>query len=155
MSIESSKAGAQVGEVRAVPAVALADGSAAVPEPVQDNRRRMQLLIAVGLISGLTSGLFGIGGGTVTVPLLLLWLHYGEREATGTSLAAMIVTAALGSALHHAYGNIDVAKAALVGIPAIGGVMIGTWIQQRIQTRTIALLFSIMMVIVAIELVSS
>jgi hypothetical protein len=120
--------------------------------PEASGRRRLLLLVAVGLISGLMSGLFGIGGGTVTVPLLLLWLHYGEREATGTSLAAMVVTAALGSVAHHAYGNIDVAKAALVGIPAIGGVMAGTWMQQRIRTQTIALLFSAMLIVVAIEL---
>jgi uncharacterized membrane protein YfcA len=120
-----------------------------------DARRHVLLLVAVGLISGVMSGLFGIGGGTVTVPLLLLWLHYGEREAAGTSLAAMVVTAALGSAFHHTYGNIDVAKAALVGVPAVGGVMLGTWIQQRIQTYTIALVFSAMLVVVALELAIS
>jgi uncharacterized membrane protein YfcA len=122
---------------------------------VPSDRRRIGLLVAVGLISGLASGLFGIGGGTVTVPLLLLWLRYGEREATGTSLAAMVATAALGSAVHYGYGNVDVADAALVGIPAIGGVMLGTWIQQKLDTRWIGLLFSLLLVVVAIELILS
>ena len=43
---------------------------------------------------GLFSGLFGVGGGTVIVPLLVLWLGYEEREATGTSLAAIVLIAA-------------------------------------------------------------
>lgn len=115
--------------------------------------RHLAILATVGLISGLASGLFGVGGGTVTVPLLLLWVRYGAREATGTSLATMVVTAALGSFVHYGYGNVDIAHAVLVGVPAIGGVMLGTWIQQRIDTRWIGILFSILLLIVAAQLV--
>lgn len=127
--------------------------SADAPDPRPDQTRRIATLAAVGLISGLASGLFGIGGGTVTVPLLLLWMRYGAREATGTSLATMVVTAALGSLVHYGYGNVDVAHAALVGVPAIGGVIVGTWIQQRVDTRWIGILFSILLVLVAAQLV--
>ena len=56
------------------------------------------------------------------VPLLILWLGYGEREATGTSLAAIVVIAAAGALVHGAYGNVDVAKGCLIGVPAaVGG----------------------------------
>ena len=56
-------------------------------------RRRMLELAAIGTAAGLFSGLFGVGGGTVIVPLLILWLGYDERTATGTSLAAIVLIA--------------------------------------------------------------
>ena len=66
------------------------------------------------------------------VPLLILWLGYGEREATGTSMAAIVVIAAArGRASRRFYGNVDPANAALVGVPAIGGAVAGTALQQR------------------------
>jgi uncharacterized membrane protein YfcA len=95
-------------------------------------------LATVGTAAGAFSGLFGVGGGLVVVPLLILWLGYGEREATGTSLAAIVVIAACGTAFQGAYGNVDVAKGVLVGVPAVGGVVAGTALQQRIPTRWIA-----------------
>ena len=52
--------------------------------------------LAIGTAGGLFSGLFGVGGGVVIVPLLVLWLGYGEREATGTSLGAIAIVAAVG-----------------------------------------------------------
>ena len=75
-----------------------------------------------GTAAGAFSGLFGVGGGVVMVPLLILWLGYGEREATGTSLAAMVVIVGVAAALQAAYGNVDVAKGVLIGVPAVGGV---------------------------------
>jgi uncharacterized membrane protein YfcA len=95
-------------------------------------------LATVGTAAGAFSGLFGVGGGLVIVPLLILWLGYGEREATGTSLAAIVVIAACATAFQGAFGNVDVAKGVLVGIPAVGGVVAGTALQQRIPTRWIA-----------------
>lgn len=112
-------------------------------------------LAVTGTLAGIFSGLFGVGGGTVIVPLLVLWLGYDERAATGTSLAAIFVIAAIATALQGAYGNVDLGYGALVGIPAVGGVMIGTWIQQRIRTETIGLLFALLLLAVAADLVLS
>src|SRR3712207_3551028 len=67
-------------------------------------RRRPLKLALVGTLAGLFSGLFGIGGGLVIVPLLVLWLGYGEREATGTSLAAIVIIAGVAAAAHAVYG---------------------------------------------------
>jgi uncharacterized membrane protein YfcA len=102
--------------------------------------------------AGLFSGLFGVGGGTVIVPLLVLWLGYGEREATGTSLATIVFIAAFATAVQAAYGNVRLLDALLIGVPAVGGVMIGTWLQRRIATRSIALLFAAVLVAAAVEL---
>ena len=100
--------------------------------------RRLLALAVTGTAAGAFSGLFGVGGGVVIVPLLILWLGFGEREATGTSLAAIVVIAAAAAALQGAYGNVDVAKGVLIGLPAVGGVVAGTALQQRIPTRAIA-----------------
>ena len=108
---------------------------------------------AIGTAAGAFSGLFGVGGGTVMVPLLILWLGYGEREATGTSLAAIALIALLAAAGQAAYGNVDLAEAALVGVPALGGVVLGTALQQRLPERAVAALFSVLLVVIAIELI--
>ena len=84
---------------------------------------------------------------------MILWLGYGEREATGTSLAAIVIIAAYATAGQALYGNVDVAKAALVGVPALAGVVAGTALQQRIPERAVALLFAALLVATAIDLI--
>lgn len=111
-------------------------------------------LAAVGTAAGAFSGLFGVGGGTIIVPLLILWFGYGERLATGTSLAAIAIIAALAAAGHGLYGNVDVAKGLAIGAPAVVGVVLGTALQQRISERAVSLLFSLVLVAVAVEILA-
>jgi len=113
----------------------------------------MLKLAVIGTAAGVFSGLLGVGGGTVIVPLLVLWLGYGEREATGTSLSAIAVIAAMATILQGAYGNVDLAKGLLVGLPAVVGVLIGAWLQQRVPTEVIGLLFAVVLVAAAVDLV--
>jgi uncharacterized membrane protein YfcA len=110
-------------------------------------------LMAIGTMAGLFSGLFGVGGGSVIVPLLMLWLGYDERVATATSLAAIVFIAAFAAAVQGLYGNVRVLDAVLVGVPAVIGVLIGTWLQQRLRARSIALMFAAVLVASAIELI--
>jgi uncharacterized membrane protein YfcA len=127
-----------------------------VPDARADPSRRPELLrlAAVGTAAGAFSGLFGVGGGTVIVPLLILWFGYGERLATGTSLAAIVIIALLAAALQGgAYGNVDLVKGLLLSIPAVGGVIAGTALQQRLPERAISLLFAALLVAVAVELI--
>ncbi|MEA2189691.1 MAG: uncharacterized protein QOK16_4702 [Solirubrobacteraceae bacterium] len=114
--------------------------------------RRTITLAAIGTLAGLFSGLFGVGGGVVMVPLLVLWLGFGERQATGTSLAAITIIAAVAVAVHGAYGNLHIREGLLVGVPAVAGVLIGIELQPRISTRTISLVFAALLVIVAADL---
>ena len=86
------------------------------------------------------------------VPLLILWLGYDSRRATATSLAAIIAIAAIAAIVQGTYGNVKVVDGLLIGVPAVGGVLFGTWLQQRIQTRVISLLFAGLLVITAVEL---
>jgi uncharacterized membrane protein YfcA len=116
-------------------------------------RSRTLKLAAIGTAGGVFSGLLGVGGGSVIVPLLILWLGYGAREATGTSMMAIIVIAAIGATLQAFYGNVDPPNAALVGVPAIAGAFAGTALQQRVPERLIAVLFALLLVVIAIELI--
>jgi uncharacterized protein len=110
-------------------------------------------LAVIGTAAGAFSGLLGVGGGSVIVPLLIVWLAFGEREATGTSMMAIVVIAALAVSLQAAYGNVDPANAALVGVPAIAGVVVGTAVQQRVPERVISLLFAALLIVIAVELI--
>jgi uncharacterized protein len=109
--------------------------------------------MTIGTAAGLFSGLFGVGGGTVIVPLLVLWLGYEDRVATGTSLAAIVFIAAFAAATQGLYGNVRVRDGLLMGIPAIAGVLAGTWLQQRVRRRAITLLFAAVLLATAVELV--
>src|SRR3954462_15112980 len=114
--------------------------------------RRTATLGVIATGAGLFSGLFGVGGGTVIVPLLVLWLGYGEREATATSPGAIPVIAAAAMLTQGAYGNVHVGDGVLVGVPAVGGVLAGTWLQQRVEQRTVSLLFAALLTVTAITL---
>jgi uncharacterized protein len=121
--------------------------------PSQRSLERTLKLMTIGTAAGLFSGLFGVGGGTVIVPLLVLWLGYEDRVATGTSLAAIVFVAAFAAGTQGLYGNVRVLDAVLVGVPAVAGVTFGAWLQQRLRARTIPLLFAALLLASAIELV--
>jgi len=110
-------------------------------------------LAAIAAGAGVFSGLFGVGGGTVMVPLFILWLGYEEREATGTSLAAIVIIAGAAVVVQLAYGNVHVREGLLIGIPAVGGVVAGTALQQRVPRRQLQVLFALLLLGSAVKLV--
>lgn len=112
---------------------------------------RFLRLAATATAAGTFSGLFGVGGGTVIVPLLIFLFAYGERAATGTSMLAIAVIGAFAAVGHGLYGNVDLLEGLLVGIPAIGGVIGGAAVQQRLPERSISLLFAGLLIVVAIQ----
>src|SRR5215211_7222104 len=112
-------------------------------------------LIVVGLVAGLFSALFGVGGGIVIVPMLLLLHRYTTRVAMATSLVSIAFVAIVGSITYAAHGEIKPGAAALVGIPAALGAVGGTWLQQRVPTRWLSIAFAGVLVAVAVELLVS
>jgi uncharacterized protein len=109
-------------------------------------------LVLIGLVAGFFSSLFGVGGGIVIVPLLLLVCGWEARPATATSLAAIGITAISGVIAYAFHGDVNVGYAALVGLPAAGSVAFATALQQRLRTRTVELLFAGFMLVVAVWL---
>jgi uncharacterized protein len=116
-------------------------------------RSRTLKLAAIAASAGVFSGLFGVGGGTVMVPLFILWLGYEEREATGTSLAAIVIIAGAAVVVQLVYGNVHVGDGILVGVPAVGGVVAGTALQQRVPRRKLQILFALLLLASAVKLV--
>jgi uncharacterized membrane protein YfcA len=114
---------------------------------------RLGRLAVVATAAGAFSGLFGVGGGTIIVPLLVLWFGYEEREATGTSLTAIVIIAALAAGTQGAYGNVDPLKGLLIGVHAVGGVVAGTALQQRIPARAVSGIFAVLLVASALVLI--
>ncbi|TMK24884.1 MAG: sulfite exporter TauE/SafE family protein, partial [Actinobacteria bacterium] len=90
--------------------------------PAEASLHRSLRLAAIGTLAGLFSGLFGVGGGSVIVPLLVLWLGYEEHPATATSLAAIVFIVGFAALTQGLYGNVHGLDAVLIGIRAVGGV---------------------------------
>ena len=109
-------------------------------------------LAAIGVVAGFFSALFGVGGGIVIVPLLVLVAGFAEHPATATSLAAIGITALAGTLGYAALGRVHLAEAALVGFPAAAGALAGTSLQQRIPRRGVSLLFAVLLVAIAVIL---
>src|SRR3990170_4438157 len=102
----------------------------------------MARLVGIGLVAGVFSSLFGVGGGLLIVPLLLLFAAYPVREAAATSLGAIGITAAAGVALYALRGEVDAGYALLVGIPGAVGALAGAGLQQKVSGRALTLAFA-------------
>jgi uncharacterized protein len=109
-------------------------------------------LVLIGLVAGFFSALFGVGGGVVIVPLLLVVCGWEARSATATSLAAIGITAVSGVIAYTIHGDVRLEYAALVGLPAAVSVAGATALQQRLRTRTVELLFAVLILGVAVWL---
>ena len=114
----------------------------------------MPKLVLIGLVAGLFSSLFGVGGGIVIVPLLILAVGLDGKLATGTSLAAIGITALAGTIFYAFEGHVDVAHAALVGLPAAAGAVAGTFVQQRVSGRALSLAFAALLAGIAVWMLS-
>jgi uncharacterized protein len=99
-------------------------------------------LVAIGLLAGLFSALFGVGGGIVVVPLLILFARYSERPAMATSLAAITLIALVGAITYALHGEVKPGAAAIVGLPGALGAVAGATLQQRLATRTLSLAYA-------------
>jgi uncharacterized membrane protein YfcA len=109
-------------------------------------------LVLIGLVAGFFSALLGVGGGILIVPLLVLLAALPEREATGTSLAAIGVIALVGVVAYGVRGEVHFGYAALVGLPAAAGAVAGAVLQQRISVRALSLAFAALLAFVGLVL---
>jgi uncharacterized protein len=105
---------------------------------------------AIGLAGGLFSGLLGVGGGVVMVPLLVLWAGYGQRDAHAVSLGAIIPISAAGVLAFGLAGEIRIWEALALGAGSIAGAQAGARLLARADERKLKLAFGFFLVIVAV-----
>jgi uncharacterized membrane protein YfcA len=108
--------------------------------------------LAIGLAAGLLSGLFGVGGGTVIVPMLVLLLGFDQRLAAGTSLAAIVPTATVGVISYAVHGSVAWIPALILAAGAVAGAQIGSWLLARLPQNTLRWGFVGFLVVVIIML---
>lgn len=109
-------------------------------------------LIAIGLVAGFFSALFGVGGGIVVVPLLILLVGFDERPAMASSLAAIGLIAAVGTISYAVRGDVDYGYALLLGLPAALGAVVGTALQQRVAGPMLSYGFAALLAAIGIWL---
>ena len=105
---------------------------------------------AIGLAGGLFSGLLGVGGGVVMVPLLVLWGGYGQRDAHAVSLGAIIPISAAGVLTFGAAGEIRVLEALALASGSIAGAQLGARLLARADERKLKLAFGVFLLVVAV-----
>ena len=109
------------------------------------------LAIGLGVIAGVMSGLFGVGGGILFVPILVA-LGLGQVEAAATSLLAVVPTAAVGTWRQARYGNLKLRPSLIVGVASIAGVEIGVQIATSLPEHVLRRLFGVLLIAVAAHL---
>jgi uncharacterized protein len=111
------------------------------------------LYIVIGLAAGVCSGLFGIGGGVLIVPALILIAGVSPLNATGTSLGAMLLpVGALGTWQYYRNGHIDVKTALLLAVGLAVGAYCGATIAQGLAPGTVRRMFAVFLVFVAVRM---
>ncbi|HZT85863.1 MAG TPA: sulfite exporter TauE/SafE family protein [Gaiellaceae bacterium] len=109
-------------------------------------------LLAIGLGGGLLSGLLGVGGGIVMVPLLVLWAAYPQRDAHAISLGAIIPISIAGIAAYGVAGDVRYWQALALAAGSIVGARIGAGWLARIDERVLQVVFGAFLVGVALLL---
>jgi hypothetical protein len=107
--------------------------------------------LALGFGAGVLSGVFGVGGGILFVPTLVL-LGLGQVEASATSLLAIVPTAAAGAVRQRAYGNLRVRAALVLGVVSVAGAELGVQVATRIDESLLRRLFGVLLLVVAARL---
>ena len=110
------------------------------PAGLDESARGIVVLVAVGLLVGVLSGMFGIGGGTVIVPALV-WLGLSQRNAAATSMLAIVPTAISGVVSYAAGGNVDWLAAALLFCGMFVGGQVGSWLLSRLPELVLRWIF--------------
>lgn len=106
----------------------------------------------VGVIGGLLAGTFGIGGGVIMVPALVILTHLNQRQAAATSLASIIPAATFGGIFYAAAGNVEWLAAGILAVGGAIGVQIGTYLMSRIPQTALVLAFAVFQILIIISL---
>ncbi len=110
-------------------------------------------LIVLGLVAGLLSGIFGIGGGVVLVPALLIFSQLEIKQAIGVSLAVIVPTAFSGALKHYYAGNIDLQLSLLIAVGGVIGGLLGASLAQYLPAATLKKVYGVFLILVGLNIV--
>jgi uncharacterized membrane protein YfcA len=113
----------------------------------------LALVALLGLVTGVVSGLLGVGGGILFVPTLTIGLGLTQLHAEATSLLAIIPTAVAGAVQQYRYGNVRWRAAAIIGVSAIAGVVAGAQLAESLPEHILKRLFAVLLLAVAGQIV--
>lgn len=117
-----------------------------------DTRPGIPYLMLVGIAAGLLSGVFGVGGGTIIVPALVIWLSMPQRLSAGTSVAAILPTAIVGAATYASQGNVDWIAAVCLAFGVIIGAQVGSHLLAKLPVRALQWAFSGFLIVAVVSL---
>ena len=107
------------------------------------------ILIGVGIFVGIYSGIMGLGGGTVMIPVLVLLLGFTQHQAVGTSLAVMLPPVTLPAVIEfYRKGHVDLRIAAWIALGFIGGAFLGGFVANKINDTILRLIFGFILIYV-------
>lgn len=106
-------------------------------------------LSLIGLVGGFFSGMFGVGGGIILVPLLVLLLRVPQKLASGISLAAILPTSVAGLIGYAVQGSVDWIAGLFLIVGAVGGSLLGTWLLHRLPSKALRWIFIVFLLLVA------
>jgi uncharacterized membrane protein YfcA len=109
--------------------------------------------VLIGVAAGVIAGMFGVGGGTLFVPALTLFLGLSHIDAEATSLLAIVPVAIVGAWRQHGYGNLRVGDGVTVGVLAVGGAVLGVVLANALPERALEIAFAGLLVAVAVQMV--
>ena len=108
--------------------------------------------VLIGAAAGVIAGMFGVGGGALFVPALVIFLGLDQIEAEATSLLAIVPVALVGAWRQRAYGNLRVGDGATVGVLAIGGAVLGVVLANALPERVLEIAFAGLLIAVAAQM---
>ena len=109
--------------------------------------------LAVGLVAGVLSGLFGIGGGILIIPALIFFAKFPTKLALGTSLGAMLLPVGLlGAYAYYQQGNLNIKASMLISLGLFFGAWVGARLAQQLSGPTLQRMFAVFIVIMAVRL---
>jgi len=118
--------------------------------PENGSRPHFLALVGIGFIAGIMAGMFGIGGGNIIVPFLVLFVHYPPKRAIATSLAALLAPVGLpGVIYYYKAGTLDVRIAALLALGLLLGTVFGARINIQMSSASVKLLYGVFLIFVA------
>lgn len=122
-----------------------------VPHQLLQGTAAIGFLVVIGFFAGVMSGLFGVGGGIVMVPALIISSGMDSLTARGTSLAVIVGSAISGTIANLRKGNVNVTFAVLSGLAGVPATFIGVYLSQQIPQRAALILFSLILITIATQ----